>query len=153
MPGHYAAIVQQLTEDIRTAVADPSAVVVFGRPRRKVDTFPHAVVLTSVARAPGSQFSGPRKRDERYTCRIQLRLGIPDQYLEAGYEPYVMGIAATLTNLIDPYSTGSPPPSRTPYAGVSILTYVESIEPVETEDSDPYLAIDLVASFLTQVSS
>ena len=152
MPGHYDALRAQLTDDIRSVIG-LSAPVLFGEPRREVPV-PNAVCSTRMVRAPGHPDGGPRRRVEAYEIAINLRVPVPNPYPENGHEAYTMGLAAALCQLIDPYSV--PPdalPTRTAYAGVVTRSYVTAIESVGTEDTDDYVAIRLVAQFLTQVGS
>ena len=150
MPLNYDAIRAQLVIDIRSVIG-ASAPVVFGSPRREIIEFPHAVVLTSVARGPGQLGGGPRKRRELYTFDIELRLAIPDPYPEDGHEAYTIGVASELAALIDPF--GAIMPTRTPYASVASSSYVTLVEPQEAEDEQDFVAVRIVAEISAYVNS
>ena len=61
MPSYYNILRAQLITDIR-AVLGPTAVVCFGRPRREIKTYPHAVVKTRRQRPK----EGPRRIGEGF---------------------------------------------------------------------------------------
>lgn len=151
MPGYYSTIVTQLVTDIRSVIGG-TATVLFGNPRRELEP-PYAVVRTRLSRNPARDRGGPRKREEAYTFEIELRVAVPAIEPEYGHEVYMMGLAASLTDLLDPYDVAVVPSPRSQYAGVCTSVYVTDIASVDTEDSDDHLAIRLTVDASTFVNS
>lgn len=137
MPGHYTTIAAQLATDI--AVAAPGCEVVFGRRRRLGLTYPQATIRTGINFDLGGKYDMVRAPMQRFAFDIEVRLALPEVEPVLGLESVCMDSAAILLNLLMPISLVALP-TPTPYAGVCSLVNVDSIEYLETADTDDFLA-------------
>lgn len=136
MPAHYATLKAQLKADLYTALG-ATAVLVFGRPRRAIETYPNARILTRIPR----EFQGVRSVQENYAFDIEVRLDLPSEgaYPEDGSEELTMAAADTLLDLLAPFDTASMPTPAGPYAGVGTYRRVSEVRSLDTRDEDGYI--------------
>lgn len=136
MPAHYPTLQAQLKADLLD-VLGAGSVVCFGRPKRPLTTFPHAVVRTSVSR----EMEGPRRVRETYFFEIECRFPIVDPN-DDGCEVYAMERAELLIDRLVPHSEVTMPTPQV-YAGVGNPNYVTMVEYVDSEDADPWIGFRL----------
>lgn len=147
MSVHYATLKAQLLADLQTALGS-TAVIVFGRPRRPIEVYPNARVLTRCTR----DFQGVRSVQEDYSFEIEVRIAVPTEgaYPEDGSEGLTMAAADTLLDLLAPYDTVSMPTPAGPYAGVGTYRRVSEVRNLDTQDDDGYIGYRLTfACFCT----
>lgn len=137
---HYRTLISQIRADLRTIFGEEFDVQ-FGRPRRMMAAYPHAVVLSRIRRS-----NGIRDVTERYEFRIGVKLALPDPYPEDGGDAHVMDSAASLTYLLAPFDEDSPQTPAGAYAGIGTRRYVTEIEPLETMDQDKWIGFQLTFS-------
>lgn len=147
MPVYYDEITGQIEADIKSVIGD-GAQVVFGNPRRPMTSLPCAVVvLTDETRDPIV-----RAREESYEFTIELRLPLPDPYPERGHEPYLMSVARDLILVMTPYTKTGVPTYGGPYGGIGYGQKITSVKPVFGDQTDAYIAVDLVFQVATKIS-
>ncbi len=138
MPSYYNILRAQLITDIR-AVLGPTAVVCFGRPRREIKTYPHAVVKTRRQRPK----EGPRRIGEGFEFAIVVKLGMPTPYPEDGGEVAAMASFDDLTMILAPNSLTEVPDNPPLYAGYGNPREVIEMEYVESEDPNLWIGYKL----------
>lgn len=147
MPAHFSTLKEQLKADLQSVLGS-SAVIVFGRPRRPIDTYPHAKVISSIAR----DFQVVRSVQEDYSFEIEVRLAVPTEgaYPEDGTEGLTMASAESLIALLAPMSIDTMPTPAGPYAGVGTYRRVSAVRSLDTHDEDGYIGYRLTfACFCT----
>lgn len=147
MPLHYHALKSQIIEDVRTALENAEAEVVFGSPRREITSYPHAVVRSECFR----EFDTARSVRESYTFTIELRLEVPVPYPDEGHETLLMERADALILILAPHSATAVPTPAGAYAGVGYSRRVLSVVPIPTDDSDGYVAVQVAFAVDTTV--
>lgn len=143
---HYTILQDQLKFDAAAAWSTTS--VNFGGPPKPDASYPLAVANVSLER----QNVG-RQVQQNWSVVIEGRFAIDDCPADTDFETYLMAKGEDLAMLLAPYSEVSVEALGAVefYAGIGTKRYVAAIVPLDPQDDDLYLAVQIAFSCMTTV--